>query len=327
MRLAVRGASMNEQRSKLVDELAMEKIIKEKLVKVSHSPYNSLFNHDDISFSDLLNCRLNLAEVKLTSDNNGLKHFCFESYFKSLYKENNTVYLYYHPAEERAEGNILFVHGLFDDNLNNCSFIKILNKLNFNVFFMIMPYHYNRKPESSLFSGEFFLSADIHRSIVAFKQAVFDVEYSLQIIKDINALPTLVSGFSMGGSVVFRHSLLKKQPMKTFLISPISNLPSLIWDSPLLSTIGQTVTESGFDMDYYNRICKEIDSCDNLGQEFKNQMVAAVYPIYDQLISVDNYKTFIDKTGITYVIPYSTGHVNILTIPRLAVDIYNYYNA
>lgn len=317
---------MNETSSKLVDRLAMGKLIKERLAKVSHSPYNSLFNHNDILFSDLENCRLNLAEVELSSTDNGLEYFSFVSYFNSLeYKENNIVYIYKHTVEN-AEGNILFVHGLFDDNMSNYPFIKMLNNLNFNVFFMVLPYHYNRKPESSMFSGEFFLSADIHRSIVAFKQAVFDVEYSLQLIKSINELPTIITGFSMGGGVVFRHSVLKKQPTKVFLISPISNLPKLIWDSPLLSsTIGQTLTQSGFDMNYYEKICKEVNPCDNLNQEFDNRKVAAVYPLYDQLIDAENYNTFIEKTKVTNIIPYLSGHIEILKIPRLAADICNYF--
>ena len=44
---------MNETSSKYVDSFATEKLINEKLSKVSHSPMDSLFKDDIISFEDI----------------------------------------------------------------------------------------------------------------------------------------------------------------------------------------------------------------------------------------------------------------------------------
>ena len=121
--------------------------------------------------------------------------------------------------------SIMFVlHGLFDDNIMNYSYLfRLLNSLNLNVYFMTMPYHFDRKPKESLFSGEYFVSGDIFRTQNDFKQAVLDIDASLQFIKRENLLPTLLTGFSMGGCVALRHYILNKQEIPTFLINPVTD--------------------------------------------------------------------------------------------------------
>jgi hypothetical protein len=318
---------MNEASSKFVDTLALEKLLNEKLSKVSHSPYNSVFISQDIPLEDLEILRLDLSGVKSINNENGLSCFTLPSFFKSShYEENNRIYLHYHPAKT-PEYNILLVHGLFDDNIVNYNFlIKLLNESNINVFFMELPYHFNRKPETSSFSGEYFFSADVYRSRNAFKQAIYDIEASMQFINSYNVLPTMITGFSMGGCIAFRYHLLKKQVVKTFIINPVTDLTRLVWDNLLLVYVKQDILDSGFEMSKYERIYKELDPCDNLYLGFDEDKVAMVYSIYDQIINENKYKTYIEKTGIKKVLPYSSGHLNILRVPKLSRDISDFLN-
>ncbi len=311
---------MNEASSKFVDTLALEKLLNEKLSKVSHSPSNSVFVFQDMPLEDLELFSLDLAEVKSINDKNGLSCFTLPSFFKSShYEENNRIYLHHHPAKT-PESNILLMHGLFDDNIVNYNFlIKLLNELNINVFFMELPYHFSRKPDASLFSGEYFFSADVYRSRNAFKQAIYDVEASMQFINSHNVLPTMITGFSMGGCIAFRYHLLKKQAVKTFLINPVTDLTRLVWDNPLLVYVKRDMLDSGFELSEYERIYKELDPCDNLYLGFDEDKVAMVYSMYDQIVTGN--KTYIEKTGIKNVLPYSSGHLNILRVPRLSRDI------
>lgn len=318
---------MNEASSKFVDTLALEKLLNEKLSKVNHSPDNSVFISQDIRLEDLEKSRLDLSGVKSIDNENGISVFTLPSFFKSPhYEENNSIYLYHHPAKV-PEGNILLMHGLFDDNIINYNFlIKLLNELNFNVFFMVLPYHFNRKPEKSLYSGEYFFSADVYRSRNAFKQAIYDIEASIQFIGSYNVLPTMITGFSMGGCVAFRYLLLKKHALKTFLINPVTDLTMLVWDNPLLVYVKQDLIDSGFEMSKYEMIYKELDPCSNLSLGFDNDKVAMVCSIYDQIIGEGKYKTFIERTGITNVMTSSSGHLNILRVPRLSKDIGGFFN-
>jgi len=76
---------------------------------------------------------------------------------------------------------------------------------------MELPFHFNRKPAESFFSGEYFISADLLRARNAFIQSIYDIEASRNLIGNINTLPCLLVGFSMGGVHIFQVSHAKRQ--------------------------------------------------------------------------------------------------------------------
>lgn len=312
---------MNEASSKFVDNLAIDKLINEKLKKVNHSPKHSLFVPVEGLFKNANNT-LNFGKVNYIKGNNIRKRIEIPSFESSTYyNENNSIYLYYYPAQA-ANYNILFVHGLFDDSMLNYEYLfKLLNDLKFNVYFMTMPYHFDRKPKTSLFSGEYFFSADIFRTQNAFKQAVLDIDASLQFMKNENTLPNVLVGFSMGGCVSLRHYLLGKQEMPTFLINPVTDLCEVLWDSPLFTTIGSDLINSGYDMTICEKFFVEMDPSKNLDDSFRSDRIAMVYSSYDQVIEEKKYKKFILRTGISKAYAYHSGHLNVLRVPKLAKDI------
>jgi len=312
---------MNEASSKFVDNLAIDKLLNDKLKKVNHYPKYSLFVPAEGLFKNQNNI-LSFAKVKYMKDSAAFRRIDLPSFeSSSFYSENNTVYLYNYPAKN-AQCNILFVHGLFDDNLMNYSYLfKLLNDLNINVYFMTMPYHFERKPKESLFSGEYFLSGDIFRTQNAFKQAVLDIDASMQFIRSENLLPILLVGFSMGGCVALRHFLLNNQEIPTFLINPVTNFCDVLWDSPLFVTIGKDLLDSGYDMMKCKKFFVEIDPSNFLDKSFKTEKIAMVYSNYDQVISENKYKKFISQTGIKNAYAYHSGHLNVLRVPKLAKDI------
>ncbi len=315
---------MNEASSKFVDNLAIDKLLNEKLKKVNHSPEHSLFVPAEGLFT---NKKYSLNFGKVSYSKKSASRTCFEipSFEKSAYySENNTIYLHYYPAQN-PDYNILFVHGLFDENMLNYEYlIKLLNELKFNVYFMIMPYHFERKPETSLFSGEYFFSGDLFRTQNAFKQAVLDIEACFQFIGNESNLPNILMGFSMGGCVSLRHHVLNKQETPTFLINPLTNLSSVIWDSPLLVTIGRDLKKIGLDMEKCEKFFVEMDPCKNLGENFSGEKIAMVYSNYDQIIEENKYRNFIEIAGIKNAQAYNAGHLNILRVPKLAKDVYDF---
>jgi predicted alpha/beta hydrolase family esterase len=316
---------MNEASSKFVDNLALERLINDKVSKVRHSPLNSMFIPEEKPFHNIEKLHLDISVVS-GKENGNTRWFEIPSFENaSPYPENNTIYLYNYPAAV-PDGNILLLHGLFDENMFNCAYlIRLLNELNFNVFYMVMPYHFQRRPAASLFSGEYFFSADIYRTQNAFKQAVFDVEASLQFIKHHNPLPVILAGFSMGGCVSFRYYLLKKQTIGTFLLNPVTDLSRIIWDNPLLVTVGRDLLNSGFDLNRCAAIFRELDPCENLDPDLEPRNIAVVHSIYDQIIEEPKFKRFIERTGIQNVHSYHAGHLNILRVPKLATDIRHFF--
>jgi len=153
---------------------------------------------------------------------------------------------------------------------------------------------------------------------------MYDIEVSYMFIKSFDPLETVLTGFSMGGCMAYKYFVLKGQTVKTFLFNPVTELSTLVLDNPLLTTIGKDIINSGFDMDEYTKMLQELDPCHSIDYQTDNNMIAVVYSIYDQIISEKKYKRFIEKTGINNVNVYSAGHLNVLRVPRLAVDIVDF---
>jgi pimeloyl-ACP methyl ester carboxylesterase len=318
---------MNEESSKFVDKLAMEKLINEKLAKVRHSPDNSYFSDRNISYEGINEISLLKSEITLVETAKGVSLFHIPSFFKQeFYMENNTIPVYLYPSPE-AKGNLLIVHGLFDDNMVNFLFlITQLCSLNFNVFFMVLPYHFSRKPGESFFGGEYFFSGDLYRTRNAFKQAVLDVEAAIQLINFHNSMPANILGFSMGGCVAFQYYLLKKGKIKTFLLNPVTEFKRLAWDNNLLLSIGRDLEESALREEEILKVFGDLDPCEKIGLDFSADNLAIGCSAFDQVIGKRKYDSFIRRTQIKNVVEYSAGHLNVLRVPRLARDIQRFLN-
>jgi pimeloyl-ACP methyl ester carboxylesterase len=192
---------------------------------------------------------------------------------------------------------------------------------------LILPYHYERKPETSLFSGEFFWSADLCRSQHAAKQAVFDLKISVGIVPYLAPLPTLITGFSMGGCISLRYFSLERKVAGVFLINPVTRLSQLIWESPLLHTVQKDLEAAGFNPDRAQSYFQTLDPMKNISPNLPSDRIALGYSIYDQVIQGWTYQEFIDHFRIKNILSYHAGHLNVLRVPKLPTDITHFFHS
>lgn len=318
---------MNESSSKFVDLFALEKLLNEKLSKVHHSPLNSYFSEDKSFFNGFVNVGFDVASVTFIQD--VLSHQVIKipsPIITEPYPENNVIYLHFHQTAE-ARGNILLVHGLFDDNMLNYNFlIQLLKEAGFNIFLFELPFHYQRKPAESLFSGEFFWSADLFRSQHAAKQAVFDLKTAVGLVKHFAPLPTMLAGYSMGGCVSLRYYLLENCVDVLFLINPVTRLSQLIWESPLLCSVQNDLENAGYNLERAQSLFQVLDPVKNISHSLSKQPIAIGYSIYDQVIEEQMYLRFIDQFNFKTVFSYHAGHLNILRVPKLSNDMVQFFD-
>ena len=140
---------------------------------------------------------------------------------------------------------LILVHGLFEDNLAIYDFfLSMLAGQGYDVYVLILPYHYHRKPVESLFSGEYFWSADLSRSAAAFKQAVYDLRQLYGYVATTSERPVRLAGFSMGAGVVLAFAA--HEPLDAvFAINPVCNMSDLVWDTRIFSTIRRDLEAAG----------------------------------------------------------------------------------
>ncbi|HEX2954109.1 MAG TPA: alpha/beta fold hydrolase [Bacillota bacterium] len=319
---------MNELSSKFVDQFALEKMLQEKLTKVHHSPLKSYFKSDQSSLDDFVAVRTDSTNLALDRDEGSYRLITLPSSLPTeAYPENNEIYLHYHPVPE-ANGNILWVHGLYDDNIQNYNYIiQLLNESAFNVYIFILPFHFERKPSASLYSGEYYWSADLFRSQYAAKQAIFDLKTAVGFIRNISPLPTVIAGFSMGGNVSLRYFLMEDRADGLFLINPVTRLSQLIWESPLLRSVRGDLESAGYDLHQVEQLFQRLDPVKNIHYPPLRKPVALGYSVYDQIVGHAMYLEFVQKFRFETTIAYNAGHLNILRVPKLANDIGQYFDS
>ncbi|MGC4068737.1 MAG: hypothetical protein QM784_29630 [Polyangiaceae bacterium] len=143
---------MDEASSKFVDQLVLQRLVTEKLQAVKHAPRVPL----EALFEEPLSAFVANTERGSHGERWHGELIGLESPVRCEYAENRTISVAVHRAPE-PRGNLLLVHGLYEDNRNIYGFlVGELNRLGYSVFLMTMPFHYERTPATSRFSGEYF---------------------------------------------------------------------------------------------------------------------------------------------------------------------------
>lgn len=316
---ALRGLDrrMNEASSKFVDQIAVEKLIHEKLKHVHHVP-GSMTDPPDGGFDGLQG--LSWPERVTELNVHGGVQLSFASPLRSGDPENDRATVLQRPARDPA-GDLVFVHGLFEDNLKIYDWLFAeLNKQGLNVHLLMLPYHYDRKPRQSLFSGEFFWSGDISRSVRAYRQAVYDLHHLHQYLRRRSGQPVWIVGFSMGGGVAL--SLAGHMALDgVFAINPVCNFSELVWTSTLFSTIRSDLEANGVGLDDVRARFAQVDPFSVERILTVPDRITLGRSLYDQINDPGNYDLLVAKWHLKHVRAYKAGHLNVLRAPRLAADI------
>ncbi|MEF3305471.1 alpha/beta hydrolase [Paenibacillus sp. GYB003] len=130
--------------------------------------------------------------------------FAYRSLMPSGDPSNDTMSgeAFVHPDE--AAPNVIFVHGWRMSSLDRIKRMfqrRLTDELGWNSYYLTLPYHFRRKPERSLYSGEYMISADIGRTIRSVRQAVVDLRALIRWMKTNKRGPVVVIGVSLGGFV------------------------------------------------------------------------------------------------------------------------------
>ena len=103
--------------------------------------------------------------------------FEYESSVKSGIPCNDTATGEAFINKNEDSPNVILVHGWRMDSTNKLKniFQQKMMDLGWNMYYFSMPYHFDREPESSLYSGEYMISANVERTVEASQQAVSDL--------------------------------------------------------------------------------------------------------------------------------------------------------
>jgi alpha-beta hydrolase superfamily lysophospholipase len=283
---------MDEASSRFVDRIAVEKLVTEKLARVTHRP------------------ELPLAPPVAPA----------------TAAPPEAMRLVAYPAL-RPRGTILFVHGLFEEQRDIYRFLfSGLQRRGYTVELYCLPYHYERKPDESLFSGEFFFSANLARTRDAFLQAVDEVGACLAHLRGTRSHPVFLAGFSMGAAITLRLAASLDSFEGACVINPPADFPALIWRSPLCATIRADLEKAGAGRIDVAAAFFGVDPLHARADAVDIRRVLMVQALYDLVTDQDQYEALAQAWRLRHRARYPAGHLNTLRVPRLADDIAGFFD-
>ncbi len=167
-------------------------------------------------------------------------------YFATPQNQNVTIRVF-DPKDRTPEISLLFLHGWTMDHLDNLNALKPWELLPpgaaVRIVLMEAPFHMGRMPRFAQFSGEFFLSADIPRTIEAATQAVGDIRALLKWMKQTTPHVAVMGG-SLGGFLTSLTVTQTDLPDFAVIIMPATDLTNLT-ATPMLSQHGGKGLQAG----------------------------------------------------------------------------------
>jgi hypothetical protein len=191
--------------TKYVDKLALYDLLK-KRIKVTQYvsfKYETMKHEEREKFYNTYaaNPQFNINPTEDRTYSSG--NFNFRSSISLGDKNNDMVSGEVYLNSNENAPNVIFVHGWrMDSNARKKNiFHKDMLNLGWNMYYFTLPYHFEREPEESTYSGEFMISANIERTVAASRQAVADLRAFIQWIKSNKSGPVILIGVSLGGFI------------------------------------------------------------------------------------------------------------------------------
>lgn len=212
---------MNKQIAKVIDFYALWNLHKEKS-RVNHFKENGT---SDITVNEISLTPI-LPDLKF---NNG-KFFYKSEIVDNGEKNSSVVGECYNVNGSLNDVSVIFVHGWRSSSLNRIKAIyhdSFLLK-GYEMFYLTLPYHMEREPIESLYSGELMISANIERTITSVRQAVSDLRALIYWLKSRNK-KVIIIGVSLGGYISNLTGAIESNIDALISIFAPGNLAHAIW--------------------------------------------------------------------------------------------------
>lgn len=175
----------------------------------------------------------------------------YQERHQAEYAKNKIAYArWIRPEGSRRERALIYVHGWLEPGSwaeETTLFRKWARELDTDIVHLALPFHGPRKPKDALFSGEFFWTADLVRSMEGVRQAVADARALVAWLRLQGYRQVGVTGISLGGAITMVLACLS--PLPDFIVPIIAHLEleSVVEEAPILWRMKQDLEKWGVD--------------------------------------------------------------------------------
>jgi hypothetical protein len=131
-------------------------------------------------------------------------------------------------------------------------------QLDVEIVQMQPPYHGRRAPRASRFSGEFYWTADLVRSVEALRQTLLDARTLLGWLLAEDARPVGVAGLSLGGALTLILTCLDRRFAFAIPMIAHMDLAALVSDAPVLAKMRHDLKAFGWRKRHFDEFIRGI---------------------------------------------------------------------
>lgn len=156
--------------------------------------------------------------------------------------------LVYEARHSTNKLNLILVHGWRMSGRERLDklFLEPILREGYNLYQFTLPYHMERSPESSAYSGELMISADIDRTLHSVQQAVSDLRALIHWLKTHRSGKVVLIGVSLGGLITNLTATLEERFDGLVSLFYANSLPCTIWETTPGKYIKRDFEKHGF---------------------------------------------------------------------------------
>lgn len=186
----------------------------------------------------------------------------FRRRYDEQYRESHIVYARrLRPASAQQRPRLFYLHGYMQPETYIEEFTLLTTlalALNVEVIQMQPAHHGRRAASSSWFSGEFFWTADLVRSIEALRQTMHDARSLLRWLQQDDDRPVGVAGLSLGGALTLSLACLEDRFAFAMPVIAHMDLAALVRDAPVLSKMRHDLRDFGWGRAEFDRFVERL---------------------------------------------------------------------
>ncbi len=175
----------------------------------------------------------------------------YDARHRGEYSKNLTAWArWYRPDGRRRDHCLVYVHGWLEPGSwveEATMFRKWGRALDVDFLHVALPFHGRREPKGSLFSGEYFWTADLVRSVEGVRQAVCDARAAIGWLRNVGYRTVGVTGISLGGAIDMILACVEPLPDYVIPIVAHLKLEDAVEHAPILWRMKQDLHRFGLD--------------------------------------------------------------------------------
>jgi pimeloyl-ACP methyl ester carboxylesterase len=232
----------------------------------------------------------------------------------AIYPEAHTVHgRRYRPFTGRSRATLLMLHGWTGGDYvweERTLIPWLCRDCGYTLVALTHPYHGVRKPASARFSGEFFISADLVRTVEASRQAVIDARAALTWLLEETGGPVGVVGISLGALMTYLLLCADERPAFALPMLGHGDLFNGPGEASLTKNVRRDFLAQGLAPEILRPLTRPL-TARKLQPRVAPERILPINGLYDAIITADKARRLFEAWEIPEVVWLNSGHFGI----------------